>query len=103
MRQKRLTFDAYATFNKTFDEKHDITVIAGFNQEEYRYENVQLGRKELISSSLPTRDSLQAICLSVNPSAPGHCGGGYARFNYTFDNKYIVEFNGRYDGTSRFP
>ena len=30
-----MTFDAYATFNKTFNEKHDITVIAGFNQEEY--------------------------------------------------------------------
>ena len=100
---KRLTFDAYATFNKTFNEKHDITVIAGFNQEEYRYENVQLGRKELISSSLPT-PGLATGDMSVSESiSTWALRGGYARFNYTFDNKYIVEFNGRYDGTSRFP
>lgn len=29
--------------------------------------------------------------------------GAYGRLNYIFDNKYIFEFNGRYDGTSRFP
>jgi len=28
---------------------------------------------------------------------------GFFRFNYDFDNKYMVEINGRYDGTSRFP
>ena len=27
---------------------------------------------------------------------------GYGRVNYIFDEKYILEFDGRYDGTSRF-
>ena len=27
----------------------------------------------------------------------------FGRLNYIFNNKYILAFNGRYDGTSRFP
>jgi TonB-linked SusC/RagA family outer membrane protein len=29
--------------------------------------------------------------------------GGFYRFNYSFKDKYLVELNGRYDGSSRFP
>ena len=29
--------------------------------------------------------------------------GAFFRLNYTFKDRYIIEFNGRYDGTSRFP
>lgn len=100
---KHITFDAYATFSKTFNEKHTITAIAGFNQEEYRYENTQLGRKELISNTLPSL-GLATGDMSVSESITTWAlRGAYARFNYTFNDKYIVEFNGRYDGTSRFP
>ena len=30
-------------------------------------------------------------------------GGAFARLGYVYADKYIFEFNGRYDGTSRFP
>ncbi len=29
--------------------------------------------------------------------------GGFFRLNYIYDNRYLLEVNGRYDGTSRFP
>ena len=29
--------------------------------------------------------------------------GVFYRVNYIFDDRYIVEFNGRYDGSSKFP
>lgn len=100
---KNLTFDAYATFTKTFNKKHSVTAIVGFNQEEYRYENVSYSRKELISNSLPS------IGLATGDMSMGESvstlalRSGYGRLNYTFADKYIIEFNGRYDGTSRFP
>ncbi len=99
---KRLSYDAYATFHKTFDSKHDITVVAGFNQENYRYEYSSLSRKELISSSLPT-PGLATGDMSVGESiSTWATRSGYGRVNYIFDEKYILEFDGRYDGTSRF-
>src|SRR5690606_21720904 len=29
--------------------------------------------------------------------------GGFGRINYNFDDRYLVEINGRYDGSSKFP
>lgn len=100
---KNITFDVYATFAKTFNEKHFVNVIAGFNQEEYRYEYTDMSRSGLITNSLPTPE-LATGDMSMNESISTLAlRGAFARFNYTFDDKYILEFNGRYDGTSRFP
>ena len=100
---KHLLFDVYGTFQKTFKEKHSVSAVAGFNQEEYRYDYVKANRKELISSSLPTIN-LATGDMNVSQSiSTWALRGAFLRLNYTCDNKYIVEFNGRYDGTSRFP
>ena len=99
---KHLSFDAYATFTKKFADKHAVTAIAGFNQEEYRYEWSQLNRKGLISSSLPTPELATGDMSMGESITTWALRSGYARLNYTYDDKYIVEFNGRYDGTSRF-
>ena len=50
---RTLTFDAYATFHKLFNDKHDFTAMVGFNQEDWRDNYTSASRKELISSSLP--------------------------------------------------
>lgn len=100
---KHNTFDIYGTFIKTFAKKHFVNVVAGFNQEQYRYDESYYSRTKLISESLPTvglatgdKDVDQSITTWA-------LRGAYARLNYIYDNKYIVEFDGRYDGTSRFP
>lgn len=100
---KNITFDAYATFMKTFNEKHAITAIAGFNQEEYRYENISYSRDNLITNSLPSIGLATGDMNMDEGISTLALRGAYGRLNYTYDDKYIFEFNGRYDGTSRFP
>jgi len=96
-------FNVYGTFNKLFSEKHQLTVIAGYNQEEFRTEFFIAQRNGVISSSLPT------IALATGDAQVGEdirewaVRGVFYRLNYIFDNKYIIEFNGRYDGSSKFP
>lgn len=100
---RTITFDAFATFHKVFDEKHDFTAMIGYNQEDWRYNNTSSSRKELITSSLPSQ-GLATGDMSVSQSISTMAlRSGFGRLNYTFSNKYIVAFNGRYDGTSRFP
>tara|TARA_R110002124_G_scaffold206581_6_gene373195 strand:- start:1883 stop:5104 length:3222 start_codon:yes stop_codon:yes gene_type:complete len=95
-------FDLYSNYNKSFG-KHTISLLAGYNQESYTYSSVQAERRVLISSSLPY------IGLTSGDSfiTPGYSSYAtqsvFGRANYTYDNKYIIEFNGRYDGSSRFP
>ena len=96
-------FDVFGTFQKTFAQKHFITTLIGFNQEEYRYDYTSYSRTNLISSSLPSVSLAtgdQNVGQSISTWA---LRGAFSRFNYIFDSKYIFEFNGRYDGTSRFP
>lgn len=94
--------DLYVTFNKAFG-KHAITGILGFNQEYNRWNEFSAQRNNIISTSLPS------IALSsgeqyVNESYKDWAIRGlFFRTNYTYNDRYILEINGRYDGTSRFP
>lgn len=95
-------FNIYSTFNKSFN-KHNLTLLAGYNQEESYYESTSLNRDGVISASLPT---IQLATGTVNASQyirSWAIQGFFYRANYTYDNRYIVELNGRYDGSSKFP
>lgn len=100
---KHILYDIYGAFGKTFAEKHSISATVGFNQEEYRTDKMSMSRADLISSSLPTVNLATGKMSMSQGIETWALRGAFARFNYTFADKYIVEFNGRYDGTSRFP
>lgn len=95
-------FDFYGKYTKTLG-KHNFNLLGGYNQEDYDYSTIQAERRVLISSSLPyigltTGDSF------ITPSYSAYALRSlFGRFNYTFNDKYILEINGRYDGSSRFP
>ena len=94
--------DLFATFDKTFD-KHSITAVLGYNQEYNRWNWFKAEREGLISSMLPTIGLTSGDHFVSEQYADWAIRGLFLRANYTFDNRYIFEFNGRYDGTSRFP
>ncbi|MDF9795619.1 TonB-linked SusC/RagA family outer membrane protein [Catalinimonas alkaloidigena] len=95
-------FNVYGTLNKEFGV-HDFTAIVGYNQEYYRSEFFSAERNNVISSSLPT------VALATGDANVNEVIGDWAirgafyRLNYILLDRYIVEFNGRYDGSSRFP
>lgn len=98
-----LLYDVFADFRKNFAEKHFINAMIGFNQEEYRYKKFAASRKDLISNSLPSI-GLGSGDMNVEEKKESWAlRGMFFRLNYIYDDKYIAEFNGRYDGTSRFP
>lgn len=82
---------------------HTVTAILGMNQESSVWDLVRAEREGLISPNFPT------IALATGEAKVGEqfadwaINGYFYRLNYTYDNKYIVELNGRYDGSSRFP
>lgn len=100
---RHMTYDAYATFNKTFAEKHYLNAILGVNQEEYRYNQQNMSKTQLISQSLPTVQLAYGTSKVGEETETWALRGLYGRLNYIYDQKYIFEFNFRRDGTSRFP
>lgn len=95
-------FNVYATFNETWG-KHQLTAIAGFNQEYFRREWFLAQRDGVISASLPTI-ALATGDAQVNEAVRAWAvRGAFYRLNYILADRYIFELNGRYDGSSRFP
>ncbi len=99
---KQNVFDLYADVDKKI-QKNSFHVMVGYNRE-YKYTDwFSAYRNNLISASVPS------ITLATGDESVGESISDWStqsmfyRFNYGFDDKYLVEFNGRYDGTSRFP
>ncbi|MFT3749879.1 MAG: SusC/RagA family TonB-linked outer membrane protein [Agriterribacter sp.] len=101
---KHDVYDLFATYNKTIANDHSFKILAGYNQEEYVWSYEQVSRDRLISSSLP----YIFLTTGENPLLDADYStyalqSVFGRLNYTFKNRYIIEGNGRYDGSSRFP
>lgn len=94
--------NTYITFNKSW-QKHDVTALVGYNQEYFRKEENDTRRTNLISSSYPTIGLATGELSSTQAINDWAVQGLFFRLNYIYNDRYIFELNGRYDGSSRFP
>lgn len=95
-------YNLYTDFHKKFNKKHEIGALAGFNQE-YHYTNYfEVNRQGLISAQYPTPQLATGNITEKQTIEDWAVRGIFYRLNYTYDDKYIVEVNGRNDGSSRF-
>lgn len=100
--------NAYATYEDTFKGAHHVTAVAGFNYETLKRKNVSAYGEYLSSTTL---DDLDLVGQNEKGETITGVGGGqneyalagaFARLNYDYKGRYLAEFSGRYDGTSRF-
>ena len=97
------SFNAYTEYENTFAEKHYLKAMIGFNQELTKYSTFSGTRYDILNEDLPTL-SLGSGNHEVSQSGyEWALRGGFFRLNYIYNDRYLFEFNGRYDGTSRFP
>ncbi|UZD21519.1 SusC/RagA family TonB-linked outer membrane protein [Algoriphagus halophytocola] len=95
-------FDLFGKYSKSLGD-HKFDVLVGFNQENYEYSTIQAERRVLISSSLPYIGLTTGDAFVTPTYSTYALRSGFGRLNYAFKGKYILEVNGRYDGSSRFP
>lgn len=93
--------ELFASYNKTFG-LHNVSAVAGFNQEYSRWNWFKAERQDIISTSLPTIGLATGDQFVSEQIADWAIRGLFFRGGYIFKNRYIAEINGRYDGSSRF-
>lgn len=97
------SINAYATYENTFG-KHYFKALVGYNQEYNHYRLGYSTARNLIDPTLPAiganTDSKPIVGGVETESA---LIGSFTRLNYIYDNRYLIEINARYDGSSRFP
>ncbi|GAA4431578.1 TonB-dependent receptor [Ravibacter arvi] len=94
-------FNAYGDITKVFN-KHEIKLMAGFNQENATYNRTRAERRNLIIDGIPYMTLASGERFASDTTNQYAIRGAFTRFNYSFDDKYLFEFNGRYDGSSKF-
>ncbi|MFB2119302.1 SusC/RagA family TonB-linked outer membrane protein [Parapedobacter sp. 2B3] len=95
-------FNLYGNYSKQFGI-HAFSLTAGYNQEDYVWATTIAQRDQLISSTLPYLQ-LTTGEARINAEYSSYATRSFfGRFNYTLNERYILEATGRYDGSSRFP
>jgi len=100
-----LSANAYAEYEKTFGGKHYLKGLLGYNYEQQTYKYVTAYNDDLLTEDVV---NLALAMGKSNMSVGGNyykwrLAGFFFRLNYFFDERYLLEVNGRYDGSSKFP
>ncbi len=102
--RSNVLWDNTLTYSKTFNKRHELTVLGGLSAQSVRAEWYQADRMN-IQSNDPNLRYLDAATGASNASGSAYENSIYSQFgriNYMFDNKYILTANIRRDGSSRF-
>ena len=95
---------ASGTYSLNIANQHEIKVQGGFQGLDNTTKSVGASRAGLQD---PNRPYLNLATSSLQPNVSGSAtdnslAGFFTRVNYSFNQKYLLEFTGRYDGTSKF-
>lgn len=96
--------NVYADYIKSFNKTHNFHFLAGFNYEQSLYKNLTAQRNGIVYED--AKDINLALGQSITTTggySKWDISGGFFRVNYDFKSRYLLEFNGRYDGSSKFP
>ncbi|MDD4532477.1 MAG: SusC/RagA family TonB-linked outer membrane protein [Bacilli bacterium] len=96
-------FTAYLDYNKRLLEKHDLGIMAGVAHESSNYDSFYAARQdfnqqEVLSLQLGSPENQTA----TSEGNAWTLNSFFARLNYSFMDRYILEGNFRVDGSSRF-
>jgi TonB-linked SusC/RagA family outer membrane protein len=94
----------YAEYEKKLGLRHYVKALAGYNYEQSTYKGLATQRNGLIFDDVTSINlALGTAITTQGPYEQWNIKGGFYRLNYSFDERYLIEVNGRYDGTSKFP
>jgi len=100
---KYLFGNLYGEYEKTIGD-HYVKGLLGYNYEQRVYNSSYITKTGLLTENV---DNIN-LALGQNTTATAGYNkyrnvGVFMRANYIFKNRYLFEFNGRYDGSSKFP
>lgn len=95
--------NVYTEYFKELNGGHAFKVMVGFQAELNKYRELGASRTDMITSNLPTLNTSTGTD-KITKGGYSHwaTAGFFGRINYNYKERYLLEVNARYDGTSRF-
>jgi len=99
-------FETTLRYKKSFNEKHNITALAGYSweQNDWRYfgaQNQQFGTDLLGYDNLQAGENLKPADVYSQRNM-SRLISSFARFTYNYEEKYVLSGTVRRDGSSKF-
>lgn len=105
-KKKRYTdynsINLYGTYDFAIGD-HKFKVMAGFNQESSYQETMEAFSYGQAMTEVPSLGSGASTLKATDKYNEYSVRGGFFRVNYNYMDRYLLEVNGRYDGSSKFP
>jgi hypothetical protein len=97
-----LATNAYAEYENNFGD-HYLKAMVGYN-EQSTFNRVAVQRNGLIFENATDLNLALGQAITTNGGYEQWAiVGGFSRLNYAFKDRYLLEINARYDGSSKFP
>lgn len=93
----------YGTYSFDLAKDHHFKIMAGYNQESSYQETVDVYSYGQAVVEVPSLGGGTSTLSAKDYYTEYAVRGGFFRVNYNYKDKYLLEVNGRYDGSSRFP
>lgn len=95
-------FFTYLKYDTSFNDNHSISIQAGYSQEYNNYQYLEGYRQNYVTNNLHELNAgTAAIQTSGGNTTEWALNSFFGRINYNFSDRYLLEANLRYDGTSR--
>lgn len=92
----------YTSYDKELGG-HYFNFLVGQQVELTKFSSLYGLRRDLISPDLPSLAVATGVQTTSGRLTHWANTGTFARINYNYNEKYLIEFNARYDGSSKFP
>ncbi len=99
-----LATNIWGEYENTIQTDHYFKVMAGYNYEESTYKRLLVQRNGIIFEDATDLNLALGQAIETKGGYDQWANlGGFSRLNYSFKDRYLVEVNARYDGSSKFP
>ncbi len=92
----------WADYKKSFNDKHNLGVMVGYNQESKKTTKLSVSTSNLFDNNFPVTDLASTYNMPSEEATIWAVQGAFFRLNYDYMQKYLLEVNGRYDGSSKY-
>ncbi|MBR5019746.1 MAG: SusC/RagA family TonB-linked outer membrane protein, partial [Bacteroidales bacterium] len=99
----RQTWNVTTDYTLNIASAHELRLMLGLNSVDYKYTGVWGQRKDLLDINNPQFALATGTQTSGGDASWSSTLGFFGRLNYNYKERYLLEANLRYDGTSKFP
>lgn len=99
---RNLTANMTATFERTFG-KHDVKAMVGGSLETFKWAQTKASRMDFPNNDFGEINAGDATtAAATGNSTYSALASAFGRVNYVYNERYLLEFTARYDGSSKF-